>query len=158
MTSSNASIDFKSINDFKDALKHPTCKYQYLTLCLAELRCLKPKKIFLLKINGKKLDFLEEKLKKSEHKKAILEQTKHAISLDQTFLGDTESLIKIISISITIREYEIKYLKKVIQKKKEKKEFDHTNNPNLSQGSCTNSSKLYPDLPSDPNLLFVPAG
>ncbi|WP_148269023.1 hypothetical protein [Cardinium endosymbiont of Encarsia pergandiella] len=151
-TSSNANIGLKPIcnpNDLKDALKHPTCKYQYLTLCLAELRCLKPKKIFLLKINGKQLDFLEEKLKKSEHKKAILEQTKHAISLDQTFLFDTESVIKIISISIAIREYEIKYLKKVIQKKQkkqEKKAFDHTNEPNLSQGSCTNGTNLYPDL------------
>ncbi|MGI2261783.1 hypothetical protein ACRRVA_00430 [Candidatus Cardinium hertigii] len=151
-TSSNANIDFKPIynpNDLKDALKHPTYKYQYLTFYLAKLRWLKPKKIFLLKINRQDLDYLEEKLKKSEDKKNILEQTKHAISLDQTFLGDTESVIKIISISIAIREYEIKYLKKVIQKRKEKKEkkaFDHTNEPNLSQGSCTNGTNLYPDL------------
>ncbi|MGI2298648.1 hypothetical protein ACRRVB_02525 [Candidatus Cardinium hertigii] len=163
-TSSNANIDFKSIcnpNDLKDALKHRTHKLQHVTFYLAKLRKLKPKKIFLLKINLKDLDYLEKKLKKSEDQKNILEQTKNAIYLDETFIGGKEMPIEIISISIAILEYEIKYLKKVIQKrqkKKKKKEFDHTNDPNLSQGSCTNVSKLYPDLPSDLNLLSASAG
>ncbi|WP_034577242.1 hypothetical protein [Cardinium endosymbiont of Bemisia tabaci] len=143
-------------NDLKDALKHPTYKYQYLTFYLAKIRNL-AKEIFLfkkkIKINEKDLALLEKELLESEHKKAILEQTNHVISLDQTFLGDTERVIKIISMSIAIREYEIKYLKKVIQKKKEKKEFDHTNNPNLSQAPSTNGSNLYPDLSSELNII-----